>query len=95
MQGAGCFALGVIFDRGRDRGVVCVFCIFGRGPVTVSMRSRALMKMLNSCGDVILPCATPVLKVIVALSSSFGASLTVAPLYICSKTVTYVKIHAF
>ena len=26
-----------------------------------------------------LPCATPALKVIVALSSSFGASLTVAP----------------
>jgi len=33
------------------------------------------MKMLKSYGDVILPCATRVLKVIVALSSSFGASL--------------------
>jgi len=42
------------------------------------------MKMLKSCGDVILPCTTPVMKVIVALSSSFGASLTVAPSYICS-----------
>jgi len=37
------------------------------------------MKMLKSCGDVLLPCATPVLKVIVALTSLFGASLTVAP----------------
>jgi len=27
--------------------------------------------MLKICGDVILPCATPVLKVIVALSSLF------------------------
>ena len=41
------------------------------------------MSRLKSCGDVILPCATPVLKVVVALSSSFGASLTVAPSYIC------------
>jgi len=48
------------------------------------MRSRALMKMLKGCGDVILPCATPVLKVIVALSLSSGASLTVVPSYICS-----------
>jgi len=29
------------------------------------------MEMLKSCGDVILPCATPVLKVIVALSLMF------------------------
>jgi len=50
----------------------------------MSMRSRALMKMLKSCGDVILPCATPVMKVIVTLSSSFGASLTVVPSYVCS-----------
>jgi len=41
--------------------------------------------MLKSCGDrdVILPCATLVLKVIAALSSPFGASLTVAPINIC------------
>jgi len=70
------------------------------------------MKMLKSCGDVILPCATPVfrldpndeesatiifnddekqsssLEVIVALSSSFVASLTVAPSYIYSNKST-------
>jgi len=40
-------------------------------------------KLLKSCGDVILPCATPELKVIVALSSLFVASLTVAPSCIC------------
>ena len=51
--------------------------------VIVSMRSKALIKMLKSCGDVILPCATPVLMVIVALTLLFGASLTVAPTYIC------------
>jgi len=32
--------------------------------------------MLKSCRDVILPCATAVLKAIVALSSVFDASLT-------------------
>ena len=42
----------------------------------------------SSGGDVILPCATPVLKVIVALSSLFGASLTVAPSYIRSNKST-------
>ena len=45
----------------------------------VSMCSRTLMKMMLSCGDVIPPFATPVLKVIVALVSLFRAGLTVAP----------------
>ena len=46
--------------------------------VMVSIRDRALIKMLNSCGDVMLPCATPVSNVIVALSAWFGARRTVA-----------------
>jgi len=60
-------------------------------PVTVSMHGRALMKILKSYGDMILPCAIPMLKVIVALFSSFGASLTVAPLYVCSNKWTMIK----
>jgi len=52
------------------------------------MWSRALMKMLESYEDVILPCATPVLKVIVALFSLFGSSPTVVPSYICSNKST-------
>jgi len=39
-------------------------------PATVSMRSRTLMKMMKSCGDLMLPCATPV-----ARTPSWGCGL--------------------
>ena len=44
--------------------------------ITCQPHYLALMKILKSCGDVMLPCATPVLKVMVALSLSFRASRT-------------------
>jgi len=37
----------------------------------ISIRNRALIKILNKCGDVMLPCVTPVSNVILALSASF------------------------
>ena len=48
------------------------FCL-----VVVIIFSNAVI--LKSCRDVILPCTTPVLKVVVTLFSLFGASLTVVP----------------
>ena len=39
---------------------------------------QSVDKKLNSSGDVMLPCATPVLNVILAISASFGARRTVA-----------------
>jgi len=41
-EGTGCLAWGVIFDRRRDRGVVCVFFIFNAGG--------------SVCASPVLPC---------------------------------------
>ena len=43
-----------------------------------SVRNRALIKILNSRGDVMLPCATLVSNVTVALFASIEATRTVA-----------------